>query len=147
MRIWRASSWSGFSRYSSAPSFLHRSLHCPEGGHDDDRDGRLEAFELAQQRETVHFGHLQIENENIVALLARPGEGCQAAPRGVDGKTRACQETGQDHEDGLLVIDDQYVARRVTPVCVRRRQRVLEKLIWQILHVRNRSFTAFSTII
>ena len=86
------------------------------GGHDEDRQVavRLDLLQALHHLEPVHAGHLEVEQDQVVAVLAVELADLRAGPcvDATDGVAGAAQHALEQADVGSLVVDDQDPARR-----------------------------------
>ena len=81
--------------------------------HDQHREVvvRLDRLEAVHHREAVHTRHLQVEDNQVVAVLAMQGaDGTRVRRRGDALKPRAAQHPREDEDVGGLIVHDQDAA-------------------------------------
>ncbi len=83
------------------------------GKHDDGRVGvRLVRLETFQYLESIHAGHLQIEQDQVIAVLAVERTHFLRIHRCSDaGVASPGQQLLQQADVGLLIVDDQDARR------------------------------------
>ncbi len=85
----------------------HGRLDRGEGGHDDDRDGRVDRLDGRECLEPRHLQHAHVHQHQVVGPLADPADGGLAVVRLGDFVAPAADQGAQHGAVGRVVIHDQ----------------------------------------
>jgi hypothetical protein len=83
----------------------HRLFHGAEGGHHDHRQVRVEAFDLPQQFDAVHLGHLHVGEDEVHIVVGGELQGLLPPRRGEHLIALLSQEGLHDREVIDFVVD------------------------------------------
>ncbi len=87
---------------------LHPLLDRGVAGEQDHLQIRVDRLESLQGLQTVHFRHLQVEDNGVVRFLFHQGKGVPGRAGGGDVDVAGLHALAHDLEELLLVIDQQY---------------------------------------
>src|SRR5260370_16218243 len=86
---------------------MHLLFVVADAGENDDRKRRIQLSHKGDERNSVHFGHLKIDNGYLAVVLREPGRRLEAIGQSVAGVTALTQIRDQELSDARVVIDDE----------------------------------------
>ena len=78
------------------------------GGHEDDREGRLQLPEVSHQLEAVHAGHADVTDDDVEREAATRLERRGAAGRELAPRVAPAEDVGDGERHLVIVIDDEH---------------------------------------
>src|SRR5438067_5863288 len=86
---------------------MHLLFVVADAGENDNRKRRIQLSHKRDQRNSVNFGHLKIDNGYLAVVLRKPGRRLEAIGQSVAGVTALTQIRDQELSDARVVIDDE----------------------------------------
>ena len=90
------------------PHRLHRRADIGVGGHDDHLDVGMALLDLAEHLDPVRVGQLEIQQEEVGALLPDGRHGSRAVLRGLDVVAELLERLLEGPANQALVVNDQH---------------------------------------